>query len=82
MLKVFVSLPEEIVSDYERLKSALLSNFVNSKMFRRKFRKRKYTDNESSVHLSVRMEQYFEGWVYLSNVDKNRDTLKYFMTRE
>lgn len=60
MLKVFVSLPEEIVSDYERLKSALLSNFVNSKMFRRKFRKRKYTDNKSSVHLSVRMEQYFD----------------------
>lgn len=75
MLKVFVSLPEEIVSDYERLKSALLSNFVDSKMY--KFRKCKYTDNESSVHLLVRMEQYFEGWVYLSNVDKNRDTLKF-----
>lgn len=38
------------------------------------FRKCKYTDNESSVHLSVRMEQYFDRWVSLSNFDKNRDS--------
>ncbi|XP_037802989.1 uncharacterized protein LOC119597483 [Penaeus monodon] len=82
-LKVYVSLPEEIVNDYEKLKSALLRSYsVDSEMYRRKFRECKCTDKESYVQLLVRMEQYLDRWISLSSVHKSYDSLFDFMIRE
>ena len=82
-LKVYVSLPIDVVTDFEKLKEALLRAYsVDADSYRRKFRESKCGDKESFAQLVVRMEQYLERWLSLSKVDKDYDKLFDFIIKE
>ncbi|XP_069992741.1 uncharacterized protein [Penaeus vannamei] len=82
-LKVYVSLPDDTVSNYEKLKEALLRGYsVDADMYRRKFRESKCQDRETYVQLVARMEQYLERWISLSNISKDFNSLFDFLIRE
>ncbi|XP_047483006.1 uncharacterized protein LOC125035006 [Penaeus chinensis] len=82
-LKVYISLPDETLRNYERLKEALLRAFaVDADSYRRKFRESKCKENESYVQLVVKMEQYLDRWLSMSNVEKDYARLFDFLIRE
>lgn len=82
-LKVYVSIPMNIVTNYKKVKDALLRAYsVDADSFRRKFRESKCGDKESFTQLIVRMEQYLERWLSMSEVDKDYDSLFDFLIRE
>lgn len=82
-LKVYVSLPMNIVTNYEKVKDALLRAFsVDADLFRCKFRESKCGNKESFIQIIVRMEQYLERWLSMSEVDKVYDSLFDFLIRE
>ncbi|XP_069973556.1 uncharacterized protein [Penaeus vannamei] len=82
-LKVYISLPDDIIKDYSRLKEALLRAYsVDADSYRRKFRESRCKDKETYVQLVIRMEQYLDRWVTMSNVEKKYDSLFDFLVRE
>ncbi|KAK4309527.1 hypothetical protein Pmani_018837 [Petrolisthes manimaculis] len=82
-LKVYVSLPNDVVTNYEKVKEALLRAYsVDADSFRYKFRESKCGDNESFTQLVVRMGQYLERWISLSDVAKDYASLFDFLIRE
>ena len=82
-LKVYVSLPDDVLSDYDKVKEALLRAYsVDADSYRRKFRESKCSDKESFAQLVVRMEQYLSRWLSLSKVGKDYDSLFDFLIRE
>ncbi|XP_063603234.1 uncharacterized protein LOC134779162 [Penaeus indicus] len=82
-LKVYVSLPDDIVRDYTRLKEALLRAYsVDADSYRRKFRESRCKDKETYVQLVIRMEQYLDRWITMSNVEKKYGSLFDFLVRE
>ncbi|XP_069971005.1 uncharacterized protein [Penaeus vannamei] len=82
-LKVYISLPDDIIKDYSRLKEALLRAYsVDADSYRRKFRESRCKDKETYVQLVIRMEQYLDRWVTMSNVEKKYDSLFEFLVRE
>ena len=82
-LKVYVSLPDNIVSDYSQLKESLLKAYnVDAESYRRKFRESKAGDNETFVQLTARMSQYLNNWLVLSDVQKEYDDLFEFMIKD
>ncbi|XP_047492523.1 uncharacterized protein LOC125041545 isoform X1 [Penaeus chinensis] len=82
-LKVYVSLPDETVKDYEKLKEALLRAYsVDADMYRRLFGESKCGEKESYIQMVVRMEQYLDRWISLSNVEKDYHSLFDFLVRE
>ncbi|XP_069972952.1 uncharacterized protein [Penaeus vannamei] len=50
--------------------------------YRRKFRESRCKDKETYVQLVIRMEQYLDRWVTMSNVEKNYDSLFDFLVTE
>lgn len=82
-LKVYVSLPDETVKDYEKLKEALLRAYsVDADRYRRLFRESKCGEKESYIQMVVRMEQYLDRWISLSDIDKDYNSLFDFLVRE
>lgn len=82
VLKVYISLPND-VNNYEKVKDVLLRAYsVDADSFRRKFRVSKCGDKESFAQLVVRMIQYFERRLFLSDVVKDHDSLFDFLVRE
>jgi len=82
-LKVYISLPDDIVKDCSRLKEALLRAYsVDADSYRRKFRESRCKDKETYVQLVIRMEQYLDRWITMSNVEKKYDSLFDFLVRE
>ncbi|XP_037787649.1 uncharacterized protein LOC119583248 [Penaeus monodon] len=82
-LKVYVSLPDETVKDHEKLKEALLRAYsVDADRYRRLFRESKCGEKESYIQMVVRMEQYLDRWIFLSDIDKDYNSLFDFLVRE
>ncbi|XP_069985589.1 uncharacterized protein [Penaeus vannamei] len=82
-LKVYVSLPDDTISNYQKLKEALLRAYsVDANMYRRKFRESKCQDRETYVQSVARMEQYLDRWISLSNISKDFNSLFDFLIRE
>ena len=80
---MYVSLPIDVVTDFEKLKEALLRAYsVDADSYRRKFRESKCGDKESFAQLVVRMEQYLERWLSLSKVNKDYNELFDFLIKE
>ena len=82
-LKTYVSLPQEVSEDYEQLKKALLLAYhVDADSYRRKFRESRVGDNESYIQLALRMEQYLDRWITLSDTDKGYEPLCDLLIRD
>ncbi|XP_042856047.1 uncharacterized protein LOC122242739 [Penaeus japonicus] len=82
-LKVYVSLPDETVKNYDKLKEALLRAYsVDADRYRRLFRESKCGEKESYIQMVVRMEHYLDRWISLSNVDKDYNSIFDFLVRE
>ena len=82
-LKVYTSLPEDTVNDYDKLRDALLKAYtVDADSYRRKFKDSKVQDKESHVQLIVRMKLYLERWLSMSKVEKDYNSLCDFLVRD
>ncbi|XP_042882240.1 uncharacterized protein LOC122259492 [Penaeus japonicus] len=79
-LKVYTSLPDESIKDYNKLKDALLKAYtIDADSYRRKFRESKIKDRESYVQLIVRMKLNLERWLSMSKVPKDYESLCDFL---
>ncbi|XP_037801935.1 uncharacterized protein LOC119596676 [Penaeus monodon] len=82
-LKVYTSLPDESITDYSKLKEALLKAYtVDADSYRRRFRESKIKDKESYIQLIVRMKHDLERWLSMSKVHKNYESLCDFLVIE
>ena len=82
-LKVYTNLSKEVADDFDSLKEALLKAYsINADTYRKKFRTAKVKEDENYTQLVVRLEQYFDRWLTISNVDKDFESLSDFMIKD
>ncbi|XP_063587863.1 uncharacterized protein LOC134765248 [Penaeus indicus] len=82
-LKTYVSLPDEILHNYDLLKDALLKTYsVDAESYRKKFRESRIGENETYIQLVSRMEQYLSNWLALSNVKEDYHELCEFLVQD
>ena len=82
-LKIYVSLSDSILEDYDSLKEGLLKAYaVDADFYRKRFRESKVKDNETYVQLATRMRQDFNHWMSLDNVEKDYESVCDFMVRD
>ncbi|XP_042886053.1 uncharacterized protein LOC122262167 [Penaeus japonicus] len=82
-LKTYVSLSDEVLNNYDQLKTALLRTYsVDAESYRRKFRESRINNDESYVQLISRMEQYLNNWLSLSGIEGSYTKLCEFLIRD
>lgn len=80
-LQIYSSLSEDITSDYNSLKAALLAGFnKNRETYREEFRNARIGSSDTYSQFAVRLDRLFELWVNSHNsFNKDYDSLKDFM---
>ncbi|XP_063615688.1 uncharacterized protein LOC134788803 [Penaeus indicus] len=82
-LKTYINLPNNVLSNYELVKDALLKIYcLDAESYRKKFRESKMNETESYVQLVTRMEQYVRNWISLSEVREDFNDLCDFLVRD
>ena len=82
-LEVYARLPEAEITDYDKLKQALLKRFnLTEEGFRVRFRSSKPEGGETPLQYITRMESYLIRWLELAKMDKTYEGLKTLMLRE
>ncbi|XP_063601511.1 uncharacterized protein LOC134777606 [Penaeus indicus] len=82
-LKTYINLPNNVLSNYELVKDALLKTYcLDAESYRKKFRESKVNETESYVQLVTRMEQYLRNWISLSEVREDFNDLCDFLVRD
>ncbi|XP_063586494.1 uncharacterized protein LOC134763893 [Penaeus indicus] len=82
-LKIYVSLPDDVLVNYELLKDALLKGYnVDVDSYRKKFKESKVGENETYVQLMSRLIRYLDNWLTMSDVTKNYEELFDFLVRD
>ncbi|XP_037774920.1 uncharacterized protein LOC119571901 [Penaeus monodon] len=84
-LKIYVSLPDDVLVNYELLKDALLKGYnvdVDVDSYRKKFKESKVGENETYVQLMSRLIRYLDNWLTMSDVTKNYEELFDFLIRD
>ena len=77
---IYTSLSDEVTSDYELLKKALLSGFQKTADgYRQEFRAARIKVGETYDLFAVHLGRLFDQWIIASEVDKTYDSLKGFM---
>ena len=80
---MYARLPEKEITDYEKLKQALLKRFnLTEEGFRTRFRSAKPEGGETPLQFITRMESYLIRWLELAKMAKTYEGLKTLMLRE
>ena len=76
-LEVYARLPEAEITNYNKLKQALLKRFnLTEEGFRTRFRMAKPEGGETPLQFITRMESYLIRWLELAKMDKTYQGLK------
>lgn len=82
-LQVYSRMPTKDAQDYSLVKSALLKRYnFTEEGYRMRFRTAKPQKSESPCEFAVRLENDFDRWVELSNMDQTYCNLKNLLIRE
>ena len=68
-LEVCSRLSPEDSLDYDKLKEALLQSFQLTEGFRRKFRRGKPKESETTIQFLARIENYLKRWINLTKIE-------------
>ncbi|XP_038057353.1 uncharacterized protein LOC119728962 [Patiria miniata] len=81
--EVYTRLPDDLASNYEELKLALLHRFeLTEDGFRTKFRQCRPETNENYTQFAERIKRYLLRWIELSSTDRTFDGLVDLTMRE
>ncbi|XP_065282035.1 uncharacterized protein [Dermacentor albipictus] len=82
-LSVFGRMPASEALSYDKVKRALLRRFrLTEEGFRKKLRTEAPQDNEAPSQFFVRLENYWERWVHLSEAPKSYEGIKDLLLAE
>ena len=83
-LDVYHRMSIDDVSDYEKLKGALLKEYqLTADGYRKKFHSTRIEKSETATQFISRIAEYFDRWTSLSKIDKGSyDSLREFVVKE
>ena len=82
-LEVLSRIPQDLVNDYDHLKTALLEKYqLTSDDFRNKFFSTKQAPNESAPQFMGKLKHYFTRWIALSNTEESFEGVRELLLRE
>ena len=82
-LEVLSRIPQDLVNDYDHLKTALLEKYqLTSDDFRNKFFSTKQAPNESAPQFMGKLKHYFTRWIALSNTEESFEGVRKLLLRE
>lgn len=82
-LEVYIRMPDDQSSDYDKLRDALLRRYqLNEEGFRQKFRRAKLQQGETYSQFADRIKGYFTRWAEMGTSAKTYDELMDLMVRE
>ena len=82
-LEVLSRIPQDLVYDYDHLKTALLEKYqLTSDDFRNNFFSMKQAPNESAPQFMGKLKHYFTRWIALSNTEESFEGVRELILRE